>query len=165
MDDDAHQAAHRERDGGAGRRGSAAGATTPDQPDQPDRPGRPGHLRGLLRLTFTNPLSLIYLSLVLAAALFALIDGFAVQHPDASFAGVWPLLLTAPTAVPLWLAGDALWGGSGAPDGYLMAATAVAALVNALLLGLVYRALRGRRTDPPGPAVSRGWQTREHGDH
>lgn len=132
--------------------------------DDADR-HRDGRLCGLLRLIFGNPLSAGYLCLVLAAVLFALIDGLAVQHPDASFSGVWALLLTAPTAVPLWLAGDALWDGSGAPEGYLMSTTVVAALVNALLLGLVHRAPRGRRRDPRRPAVGGGWHTREHGDH
>ncbi|MFE0381680.1 SCO4225 family membrane protein [Streptomyces inhibens] len=151
MDD----AAHRHQDRGTHGPRPAGGSAG-------RRPHRP---RALLRLAFTNPLSLGYLSLVLAAVLFALVDGLAVHHPDASFAGIWALLLTAPTVVPLWLAGDALWGGSGSPEGYLMAATAVAALVNALLLGLTYRALRGRRRDPRRSVVSAGWHTRGHGDH
>ncbi|MFG2208164.1 SCO4225 family membrane protein [Streptomyces sp. NPDC048638] len=131
----------------------------------PDRPAGPHRLRGTARLAFGNPVSLGYLALVLAAVLFALVDHLAGAHPDASFSGVWALLLTAPTVFPLWLAGDALWGESAAPDGYLTAAAVVAALVNALLLGLVHRALAGGRRGPRRAAVGDGWHTRRHGDH
>ncbi|MFJ9852559.1 SCO4225 family membrane protein [Streptomyces sp. NPDC101150] len=137
----------------------------PPQPNRPPQPHRPDRLRGLVRLAFGNPVSLGYLALVIAAVIFAVVDELAVHHPDASFSGVWALLLTAPTVVPLWLAGDALWGESGAPEGYLMAATAVAALVNALLLGLVHRAPGGGRGGPRRGVVSGGWHTRRHGDH
>ncbi|MFJ8676087.1 SCO4225 family membrane protein [Streptomyces sp. NPDC093589] len=127
--------------------------------------GRSHRLRGLARLIFGNPVSLGYLALVVAAALFAVADGLASAHADASFAGVWALLLTAPTVFPLLLTGDAVWGESAAPDGYLAAATVAAALVNALLLGLARRGLRSRGGSPRGSAVSAGWHTRRHGDH
>ncbi|GCD47322.1 SCO4225 family membrane protein [Streptomyces paromomycinus] len=121
-------------------------------------------LRGAARLMFGNPVSLVYLALVLAAALFAVVDLAFVQHEDASFSGVWVALLTAPTVFPLWLAGDALWGEAGSPQWYLILTLAVAALVNALLLGLVHRALRGR-PGARGAVVSGGWHTQRHGEH
>ncbi|MFI9048803.1 SCO4225 family membrane protein [Streptomyces sp. NPDC053427] len=135
------------------------------RPDRSPQPRRPHRLRGLGRLAFGNPVSLGYLALVLAAVLFAVVDALAVHRPDASFSGIWALLLTAPTVFPLWLAGDALWGEPGAPEGYLMVATAVAALVNALLLGLLHRAAGGGRGGPRGAVVRGGWHTRRHGDH
>ncbi|MFH8405659.1 SCO4225 family membrane protein [Streptomyces sp. NPDC018019] len=120
-------------------------------------------LRGLARLTFGNPVSLVYLGLVVAAVLFALVDMVFVEHQDASFAGIWAVLLTAPTIFPLWLAGDALWGDAGSPQWFAVLTLAVAALVNALLLGLVHRGLRGRPMTR-GPVVSGGWHTQRHGD-
>lgn len=46
---------------------------------------------------------------------------------------------------------------------------ALLAAVAAVAAGIAYATRgahnTGRRTDPPGPAVSAGWQTREHGDH
>ncbi|MFD7664291.1 SCO4225 family membrane protein [Streptomyces sp. NPDC059788] len=121
-------------------------------------------LRGPARLMFGNPVSLVYLALVVAAVLFAVVDTAFVQHEDASFAGIWAALLTAPTVFPMWLAGDALWGGTGSPQWYLILTLAVAALVNALLLGLVHRGLRGRPSTR-GAIVSGGWHTQRHGDH
>ncbi|MFH9421946.1 SCO4225 family membrane protein [Streptomyces sp. NPDC017529] len=120
-------------------------------------------LRGPARLMFGNPVSLVYLALVVAAALFALVDMAFVRHADASFAGIWVVLLTAPTVFPLWLAGDALWADSGSPQWYSIAALVVAALVNALLLGLVHRSLRGRPA-ARGAVVSGRRHTRRHGD-
>ncbi|MFH8572042.1 SCO4225 family membrane protein [Streptomyces sp. NPDC017993] len=141
--------------------GSAMEEESPGTTGSAATPGGRSGLRRLARLTFGNPVSLGYLALVLAAVAFAVLDGLVTEPADASFSGVWALLLTAPTIFPLWLAGDALWGGSGAPDGYLMASAAVAALVNALLLGLAHRAVRGPRRS----AVGTGWHTRRHGDH
>ncbi|MFH8751644.1 SCO4225 family membrane protein [Streptomyces rimosus] len=121
-------------------------------------------LRGLARLTFGNPVSRIYLALVVAAVLFALVDLVFVEHQDASFAGIWAVLLAAPTIFPLWFAGDALWSQTGSPSWYLVLTLVVAALVNALLLGLVHRGLRGRPTQRRA-VVSGGWHTQRHGDH
>ncbi|MEU2791260.1 hypothetical protein [Streptomyces sp. NPDC007100] len=119
-------------------------------------------LRGLARLMFGNPVSLVYLALVVAAALFALVDMAFVRHEDASFSGVWVVLLTAPAVFPLWLAGDAMWADSGSPQWYSIAAVVVAALVNALLLGLAHRGLRGRPA-PHGAVVSGHRHTHRHG--
>lgn len=120
-------------------------------------------LRDLARLTFGNPASLVYLFLVAGAVLFAVVDSLFIEHPDASMSGVWAALLTSPTLFPLWFAGDALWGPAGAPGWYSVATLGLAALVNALLLGMVYRVLRGRPAVPRA-AVSGGWHTRRHGD-
>ncbi|UNO38904.1 hypothetical protein [Streptomyces sp. MST-110588] len=124
-------------------------------------------LHALMRLTFGNPVSLAYLGLVAAALAFAAVDTLFVSHQDASFSGIWAALLTAPTVFPLWLAGGALWGGSGAPGWYLTVTLILAALVNALLLGLARRAVRSRtsaRSAAAGGDVSGGWHTRRHGD-
>ncbi|OKH98142.1 hypothetical protein A6A06_28415 [Streptomyces sp. CB02923] len=121
-------------------------------------------LRGPARLMFGNPVSLVYLALVVAAVLFALVDMVFVRHQDASFAGIWAVLLTSPTVFPLWLAGDAMWGEAGSPQWYSVLTLVVAALVNALLLGLLQRALRGR-PGGRGAVVSGGWHTQRHGDY
>ncbi|MBZ4015010.1 SCO4225 family membrane protein [Streptomyces purpurogeneiscleroticus] len=134
----------------------------------PETPRQRAHpapwLRDAARLTFGNALSCIYLTLVAAAVVFAVVDSLFVDHPDASMSGVWAALLTSPTLFPLWFAGDAMWSDAGAPAWYSMATIGLAALVNALLLGLVHRALRGRPAAPK-PIVSGGWDTRWYGDH
>ena len=91
-------------------------------------------------------------------------DSLFVDHPDASMSGVWAALLTSPTLFPLWFAGDALWTGAGAPAWHTVTTLGVAALLNALLLGLVHRGLRGRPAAPRA-VVSGGWHAQRHGDH
>ncbi|MEU6117778.1 hypothetical protein ABZ840_24915 [Streptomyces sp. NPDC047117] len=121
-------------------------------------------LRDVGRLTFGNPVSRVYLALFAAAVVFAVVDSLFVGRPDASMSGVWAALLTSPTLFPLWFAGDALWPDAGAPAWYTVTTLGVAALLNALLLGLVHRGLRGRPA-APGAVVSAGWHTQRHGDH
>lgn len=134
----------------------------------PETPRQRAHpapwLRDAARLTFGNPVSRIYLALVAAAMVFAVVDSLFVDHPDASMSGVWAALLTSPTLFPLWFAGDAMWSEAGAPAWYSIATIGLAALVNALLLGLVHRSLRSRPAAPKA-IVSGGWDTRWHGDH
>lgn len=78
-----------------------------------------------------------YLLVFAALLVWVVLDRLLVTHPDASFAGVWPLLLTLPTSL-LLLALPAA-------DGWLfLAGLVVAAFVNALLLGLLVRALTQR---------------------
>ncbi|WP_368396970.1 SCO4225 family membrane protein [Streptomyces sclerotialus] len=121
-------------------------------------------LRDAGRLTFGNPVSRGYLAVFAAAVVFAVVDSLFVGHPDASMSGVWAALVTSPTLFPLWFAGDALWPDAGAPAWYTVTTLGVAALLNALLLGLVHRGLRGRPTAPRA-VVSGGWHTQRHGDH
>ncbi|MFE6853815.1 SCO4225 family membrane protein [Streptomyces sp. NPDC057674] len=95
--------------------------------------------RALVRLTFANPASLVYLGMVIAAALPMV---FASATADSSFAAVWMLLITAPTSTLLLLP-DFADGDSGLATGYFLAALALSALLQSFLLGLVYRRLRG----------------------
>ncbi|MEU2117966.1 hypothetical protein ABZ567_20485 [Streptomyces sp. NPDC016459] len=59
---------------------------------------RDSHARTFVRLTFANPASLVYLGLVVTAALPLV---FASVTADAGFAAVWLLLITAPTSMVL----------------------------------------------------------------
>ncbi|MFF5920482.1 SCO4225 family membrane protein [Streptomyces flavochromogenes] len=95
--------------------------------------------RTLVRLAFANPASLVYLGLVVAAALPML---FASATADSSFAAVWILLITAPTSMVLLLP-DFADGDSGLAIGYFLAVLAFSALLHSFLLGLAYRGLRG----------------------
>ncbi|MYS05176.1 hypothetical protein GTW71_01630 [Streptomyces sp. SID6041] len=96
--------------------------------------------RALVRLTFANPASLVYLGLAAAAALPMV---FAPATADSSFAAVWMLLITAPTSMILLLP-DFADGDSGLATAYFLAALALSALLHAFLLGLAYRGLRGK---------------------
>ncbi|MER5961410.1 hypothetical protein [Streptomyces sp. NPDC002057] len=98
--------------------------------------------RALVRLTFANPASLVYLGLVAAAALPMV---FASATADSSFAAVWMLLITAPTSMLLLLP-DFADGDSGLATGYFLAALTLSALLHSFLLGLAYRGLRGKPT-------------------
>lgn len=100
-------------------------------------------LRGLARLTFGNAASLSYLGLVAASVVFVVIDAAFVSHPDASMAGVWPVLLTFPT-VFLPIAAESLIPGGDLSAALLLASVPVAALVQAAMLGWFVRALRHR---------------------
>ncbi|MGA5498747.1 SCO4225 family membrane protein [Streptomyces cinereoruber] len=100
---------------------------------------RDSRSRAFVRLTFANPASLVYLGLVVAAALPLV---FASATGDTGFAAVWILLITAPTSMFLLLP-DFTNGDSALATGYFLAALALSALLHAFLLGLVYRGLRG----------------------
>ncbi|MFE4218221.1 SCO4225 family membrane protein [Streptomyces sp. NPDC056844] len=97
-----------------------------------------------LRHYLVNPLSLGYLGVVLAVCLWVTID--AISHSssgDASFAGVWAFLVTAPTSMVFLVAGPA--GLIGVPIG---------ALVQAAALGALYRNITERRAHSTGSGVS-----------
>ncbi|MFJ2934451.1 SCO4225 family membrane protein [Streptomyces sp. NPDC087219] len=100
---------------------------------------RDSRARTLVRITFANPASLVYLGLAAVAALPMV---FTSATADTGFAAVWILLITAPTSMVLLLPGFAD-GDSALASGYFLAALAFSALLHAFLLGLVYRALRG----------------------
>ncbi|MEU3058559.1 SCO4225 family membrane protein [Streptomyces griseus] len=112
------------------------------------------HLNTLVRLTFRNPASLIYLGLVLAATLFVAVDTLFVTHEDASFAGVWLFLLAVPT-VFLFFVGSSLAGaGAGGPTWFLVLALVVSVLVQSLALGWFVRLVR--RVGSTGSAHPQG---------
>ncbi|MFI8372089.1 SCO4225 family membrane protein [Streptomyces sp. NPDC085466] len=111
--------------------------------------------RTLVRLTFANPASLVYLGLVAVAALPVVA---AAAGADVAFAGIWLLMITAPTSMVLLLPDFA--GGASAPAAaYIVAALVLSALLHSFVLGLAYRGLRGhaaRRTRPAARKPSPG---------
>lgn len=75
-----------------------------------------------------------YLLVFAAVLVWVAVDTLFVSHPDASFAGVWPFFLAAPTSLLVLALPDLdAWA--------LLVSLAVAAFVNAMLLGLLVRAL------------------------
>ncbi|MER6101650.1 hypothetical protein ABT115_04705 [Streptomyces sp. NPDC001832] len=110
------------------------------------------HLRALMRLTFGNFASLIYLGLVLAAAVFVTVDTLFVAHEDASFAGVWLFFLAAPTVFVFFI-GSSLWGAEAAgPAWSVYLALAMSVLLQSFALGWFLRLIRdGGRTRTAHP--------------
>jgi len=96
-------------------------------------------IQRIARLVAGNWFSRGYLAGCLGLTLWVWVDSTFVQHPDASFAGVWPLFATAPTSLVLLLFPD----GTGPAGVYL--SIVLGALVNAALIGWCAGALR--RTD------------------
>lgn len=83
-----------------------------------------------------TPAALGYLALVAAVVAWVGLDTLFVEHADASLAGVWIFVVTAPTSfLFLALPGPLPWIG-----------VAVGALVQAVALGALYRGVTGRRT-------------------
>lgn len=106
--------------------------------------------RAVVRLMFANPVSAVYLGAVAAAMLVAVVDPLAGDSADASMIWVWPALLTMPSSGVLVGLGEALFGGD-APGWYLVGGIVVSALAQSLVLGAVWRSLRGRS----GPALTK----------
>ncbi|MCX4516543.1 hypothetical protein OG402_02515 [Streptomyces anulatus] len=100
------------------------------------------HLNTLVRLTFRNPASLIYLGLVLAATLFVTVDTLFVTHEDASFSGVWLFLLAAPTIFLFFIGGSLAGAEAGGPAWFLVLGLVVSVLVQSLALGWFVRLVR-----------------------
>ncbi len=97
-----------------------------------------------LRHYLVNPLALGYLGFVLAVCLWVTVDIFsAASSGDASFAGVWAILVTAPTATLFFFAGPA--GLIGIPIG---------AIVQAAALGALYRYITERRAHSTESGIS-----------
>ncbi|WP_314612252.1 SCO4225 family membrane protein [Streptomyces stackebrandtii] len=92
--------------------------------------------RAVVRLTFANPVSLVYLAVV--ASLPLLVSPWTAGP---AFSDVWLSLATAPSSLLLLLP-DVLTGISGWATAYHYTALVLSALINAFLLGLAYRALR-----------------------
>lgn len=104
----------------------------------------PRSLPQTLRHYLVNPVALAYLGLVLAVCLWVAADTFfASSSGDASFAGVWAFLVTAPTSLLFPLAG---------PVGLL--AIPISALVQAFALGAAYRYVTERRAHGTANGVS-----------
>ncbi|MFJ6442639.1 SCO4225 family membrane protein [Streptomyces sp. NPDC091649] len=107
-------------------------------------------LNTLVRLTFRNPASLVYLGLVLAATLFVVADSLFVAPEDASFSGVWLFLLAAPTVFLFFLGSSLAGAEAGGPVWFLVPALVVSVLVQSLAVGWFVRLVR--RAGSAGPA-------------
>lgn len=86
-----------------------------------------------------NWTSRVYLMLCAAVWAWVAIDSTLVRHEDASFAAVWPWLITAPVSLPFLFLPES---GGAAGLALFVVPTLVAALVNAWLIGTVVRRLR-----------------------
>ncbi|MGW0818983.1 SCO4225 family membrane protein [Streptomyces viridiviolaceus] len=107
-----------------------------------DRP-----IRTLARLTFANPASVLYLSLVGIAVAVAAAEPLWSDTAEGSLVWVWPALFTFPAfGFVAWL-GEAAWAAD-APAWFFAGGLVVSALVQSLALGATLRALRGRRHEP-----------------
>ncbi|MYX15686.1 hypothetical protein GTY67_20225 [Streptomyces sp. SID8374] len=88
-----------------------------------------------LRHYLVNPLALGYLGVVLAVCLWVAVDAIlGASSGDASFAGVWALLVTAPASLLMPFTG---------PVGLI--AIPIGAVVQAFALGAMYRYVTERR--------------------
>jgi len=92
-----------------------------------DAPARP-NLRAWLRFPIDNWPSRIYLLLVATAVVYFLVDR-AVAQPDASFAAIYMLILTAPISLLATIPSVGI---------------AVGALVNATIIGALAHLARAR---------------------
>ncbi|WP_299538813.1 SCO4225 family membrane protein [uncultured Streptomyces sp.] len=104
--------------------------------------------RTLLRLTFANPASAVYLGLVRASVGFEVV---AALVSDPGIVGIWPFLLTAPCSLPAAGAVGAI-GGMHASVWYFVGGIVVSALVQSLALGALVETLRHRGRGPLRPS-------------
>jgi hypothetical protein len=113
---------------------------------------KPHRIRTLVRLTFANPASAVYLVLVGASIGIAATEPLWAQNTEGSLIWVWPLLLTFPVSSFITAAGDAMWGAA-VPTWVVIGGIVVGGLVQSLALGALLDTLRGRRhrlTPPHG---------------
>ncbi|WP_406456496.1 hypothetical protein OH768_23085 [Streptomyces sp. NBC_01622] len=109
---------------------------------------RPARLRALLAPAVDNWPARVYLAAVTASVVFFL--GAAYVLPDPGFAGVWPLITTAPLSfVPLAVSIPAeLPDLSWLSPPLFAAGCALCGLVNAVLLGHLAHRVRAREAHP-----------------
>ncbi|WP_203186364.1 SCO4225 family membrane protein [Streptomyces pratensis] len=81
-----------------------------------------------LRRYLLNPAALAYLAIVAAVGVWVGLDALLVEHADASLAGVWLFIVTAPTSMLFAFL----------PGALPFAGIAVGAVVQALALGAAY---------------------------
>ncbi|WP_051717803.1 SCO4225 family membrane protein [Streptomyces megasporus] len=101
---------------------------------------KPGSLRRIADGVADNRIARGYLALCAALLLWVAFDSTLVHHEDASFAGVWPVLLTFPTGSAVLALPDE---GTVAVASYY-ALVPAAAVLNAWLFSALLRRLRGR---------------------
>ncbi|URN16779.1 MULTISPECIES: SCO4225 family membrane protein [Streptomyces] len=96
--------------------------------------------RTLLRLTFANTASAVYLGLVGASVV---VEVAAALFLNPGIVGMWPFLLTAPTSL---LAAGAVGAvrGVDASVWYLVGGVVISALVQSFALGALVEVLQGR---------------------
>ncbi|MFE4692911.1 SCO4225 family membrane protein [Streptomyces sp. NPDC056749] len=96
----------------------------------------PRTLSRSVRHNLLNPAALGYLAIVAAVGVWVGLDATLVEHADASLAGVWLFIVTAPTSMLF----------AALPGSLPFAGIAVGAFVQALALGAAYRWALGRAT-------------------
>ncbi|MEU0356502.1 SCO4225 family membrane protein [Streptomyces cyaneofuscatus] len=90
-----------------------------------------------------NPLALGYLGVVLAVCVWVAVDTFsAASSGDASFAGVWAILATAPTSLLFTF----LFAFAGPVGPVGLIGIPIGAVAQAFALGALYRHITERRT-------------------
>ncbi|MFI5804763.1 SCO4225 family membrane protein [Streptomyces sp. NPDC051561] len=102
-------------------------------------------LHDLAQLTYRNPASRVYLTLVTVAALFVTVDMLLITHDDASLAGVWLFLLAAPTVFVFLIGGHLLAVGVADSAAYLYPALVLSVLIQSYALGALVHLLGGGR--------------------
>jgi hypothetical protein len=106
-------------------------------------------LRTLARLTFATPASLVYLTLVAAAAAFLAWDQILVSHEDASFSGIYLIALASPTFFLFLSAGEALLSaGAEVPGWFFYTALALSVLIQSTAIGALQQRVRRSHGDP-----------------
>ncbi|OAR26258.1 hypothetical protein A8W25_12550 [Streptomyces sp. ERV7] len=99
--------------------------------------------RTLIRLTFANPASAIYLGLFGGSV--AIAAAVTLFSSDPGFIWVWPALLTFPALLFAVAVGQGAWGTGEVPTWVLVGGLITCALVQSFVLGVLLKALRGRR--------------------
>ncbi|WP_245996710.1 SCO4225 family membrane protein [Streptomyces armeniacus] len=95
--------------------------------------GSANSLTRALRSALGSVLARVYLAVCAGLLVWALVVSSG-DNPDASFAGVWPVLATAPVSLVLLVLPD--------HSSMILVAVGLGALVNAVVIGWCARALR-----------------------
>lgn len=111
-----------------------------------------GSTTRILSAATDNWFSRGYLTVCAGLLIWAAADTVFADHADASFAAVWPIVATLPTsllvvALSAYVVEPLVPGDAAAP--VFLCLLAVAAVVNAVLLGLLVRLLGRRSSAPP----------------
>ncbi|MEU2422312.1 hypothetical protein ABZ619_15010 [Streptomyces sp. NPDC007851] len=102
----------------------------------------PGLVRTLVRLTLGNRMSVAYLALVAFVIAKAVADPVATGDPASAW--LWPPLVTFPAFPLVGALGRTAWDPAEMPDWFFVAMVVLSALLQALALGALHRAVRTR---------------------